>query len=95
MVSYESYCGMEEGRDPKARDRRGEEVGRTTFIAWCGFVSSRRSEMEPAPLVTLMIRAVVVDLASKGAKASTVIAGPTVFVVKAESSCLAVDSPFT
>jgi hypothetical protein len=75
MVSYESYCGMEEGRDPKARDRRGEE--------------------EPAPLVTLMIRAVVVDLASKGAKASTVIAGPTVFVVKAESSCLAVDSPFT
>jgi hypothetical protein len=43
--------------------------------------------MEPAPLVTFMTRTVCVDLESKGAKATTVIAGPTVLVVKAEVSC--------
>jgi nicotinamide mononucleotide (NMN) deamidase PncC len=43
--------------------------------------------MEPAPLVTLMIRGVLEDLESKGAKAVTVMAGPTVLVANVVMSC--------
>lgn len=47
-----------------------------------GFVKSERSAMEPAPELTLIMRGVRVEAASRGAKVSTVTAGPVVLVRK-------------
>jgi hypothetical protein len=47
--------------------------------------------MDPAPLVTLMMRAVLVDFFSSSANAATVMAGPMVLVRSAALSCSAVD----
>jgi hypothetical protein len=47
--------------------------------------------IEPAPLVTFMMRGVPLDFARSGAKAATVMAGPTVFVTNVVVSCSARD----
>ena len=46
-----------------------------------------KKPIEPAPLLTLMMRGVDVDFFSSGAKASTTIAGPIQFTSKLVRNC--------